>query len=92
MPKLPKPLAFIEPMAATSVPDLPRGPEWSYEVTLDGYCVLACRWARRLPQAARRVAPIVSVCRRVVANGVLQKGGGTHNAFAPPGLLHPVSP
>ena len=37
------PLAFIEPMAATSVAELPRGPEWSYEVKLDGYRVLAVK-------------------------------------------------
>ena len=37
------PLSFIEPMAATSVGALPRGPEWSYEIKLDGYRVLALK-------------------------------------------------
>ena len=37
------PLAFIESMAATQVAELPRGPEWSYEIKLDGYRVLAVK-------------------------------------------------
>jgi ATP-dependent DNA ligase len=28
---------FIEPMMCLAVNDLPAGPDWEYEVTLDGY-------------------------------------------------------
>jgi hypothetical protein len=32
--------AFIEPMAAVVVNELPEGPEWLYELKFDGYRVL----------------------------------------------------
>jgi ATP-dependent DNA ligase len=31
---------FIEPMLALAVKELPTGPEWSYELKLDGYRTL----------------------------------------------------
>ena len=34
---------FIEPMLLQRVPSLPEGPEWSYEVKLDGYRALAIK-------------------------------------------------
>jgi bifunctional non-homologous end joining protein LigD len=34
---------FVEPMAALSVGALPEGPEWSYELKLDGYRALIIR-------------------------------------------------
>ena len=34
------PPTFIQPMAALSVDKLPEGPEWAYEVKLDGYRAL----------------------------------------------------
>ena len=38
MPKSDKPeLAFVEPMECLLVSKLPEGPEWSYEIKLDGY-------------------------------------------------------
>jgi ATP-dependent DNA ligase len=47
MPSRPRaPLAFVEPIAATQVAELPRGPEWSYEIKLDGYRVLAAKRVR----------------------------------------------
>ena len=33
--------AFIEPMECLAVPKLPDGPEWVYEVKLDGYLALS---------------------------------------------------
>src|SRR5580700_5486927 len=33
--------AFIEPMECLAVPKLPDGPEWVYEIKLDGYRALA---------------------------------------------------
>jgi hypothetical protein len=35
-PRKPETPHFIEPMAALSVAVLPEGPEWSYELKLDG--------------------------------------------------------
>jgi len=47
-------LKFIEPMYARAVEKLPEGPEWLYEIKLDGYRALAGRdskgvilWSRR---------------------------------------------
>jgi ATP-dependent DNA ligase len=41
---------FIEPMAALSVAVLPEGPEWSYELKLDGYRALIIKdGAQMLP-------------------------------------------
>jgi hypothetical protein len=43
MPSHSRPLIFVDPMAATQVAELPRGPEWTYEIKLDGYRVLALK-------------------------------------------------
>jgi len=37
---------FIEPMELLAVTRLPEGPEWSYEVKLDGYRAQAIQGAR----------------------------------------------
>ena len=49
-----KPLVFVEPMAATQVAELPRGPEWSYEIKFDGYRVLALKDADRVRLLSRK--------------------------------------
>ena len=36
-----RPLSFVEPLAAQSVRELPRGSDWSYEIKFDGYRALA---------------------------------------------------
>lgn len=36
-------LAFVEPMVALKVEELPVGHEWLYEIKLDGYRVLALK-------------------------------------------------
>jgi len=54
MPKRATPMAFIEPMAATQVAELPRGPEWSYEVKLDGYRSLALKDGDRVRLLSRK--------------------------------------
>ena len=47
-------IAFIEPMYALGVRNLPEGPDWLYEIKLDGYRCLAGKdasgvslWSRR---------------------------------------------
>lgn len=47
-------VSFIEPMYALGVPELPEGPDWLYEIKLDGYRCLAGKdtsgvslWSRR---------------------------------------------
>jgi ATP-dependent DNA ligase len=42
--ELPKRKAeFIEPMECALVPKLPEGPDWTYEVKLDGYRAIGIR-------------------------------------------------
>jgi len=38
---------FIEPMLLQRIQSLPEGPNWAYEVKLDGYRVLATKPARK---------------------------------------------
>jgi ATP-dependent DNA ligase len=49
--------AFIEPMECLAVPKLPDGPEWVYEVKLDGYRALAINLNGRLNLYSRRRKP-----------------------------------
>ena len=72
MPRDDAPLAFIEPMAATSVAALPRGPEWSYEIKLDGYRVLALKngddvrlVSRRNKDLTNDFPSVVAICHEV---------------------------
>ena len=51
---LPEKISFIEPMYALGVRNLPEGPDWLYEIKLDGYRCLAGKdaggaslWSRR---------------------------------------------
>src|SRR5438270_13044540 len=37
---------FIEPMECALVPTLPDGPDWTYEVKLDGYRAIAVKTSR----------------------------------------------
>ena len=82
MPSRPRaPLAFIEPMAATSVAELPRGPEWSYEIKLDGYRVLAVKsgddvrlLSRRNKDLTRDFPSVVAAVRGVRATTVTLDG------------------
>jgi ATP-dependent DNA ligase len=75
------PLAFIEPMAATFVAELPSGPEWSYEIKLDGYRVLALKsgddvrlLSRRSKDLTRDFPSVVAAVRRVSATTVTLDG------------------
>ena len=42
-------IQFIEPMYALGVRTLPEGPDWLYEIKLDGYrCIVARRLAKNI--------------------------------------------
>jgi ATP-dependent DNA ligase len=43
---VPAALSFIPPMELLPVTRLPEGPDWSYEVKLDGYRAQAIRGSR----------------------------------------------
>src|SRR5947207_3094405 len=45
---------FIEPMDCTPVPKLIEGPEWSYEIRLDGYRAVAVKSDRGVTLFSRR--------------------------------------
>src|SRR5689334_5639726 len=45
---------FVKPMLALSVPELPAGPNWLYELKLDGYRVLVVKDRRVVTLFSRR--------------------------------------
>ena len=51
-------ISFIEPMYALGVRSLPEGPDWLYEVKLDGYRCLAGKDARGVSLWSRRANPL----------------------------------
>lgn len=46
--------AFVEPMAARAVTELPEGPQWLYEVKWDGYRALAIKHDQNVRLLSRR--------------------------------------
>jgi DNA ligase D-like protein (predicted ligase) len=50
----PRAAAFIEPMECLAVPKLPDGPEWVYEIKLDGYRALAINCEGKLSLYSRK--------------------------------------
>jgi len=46
--------AFIEPMECLPVPRVPEGPEWTYEIKLDGYRLEAVHSGRKTTLYSRR--------------------------------------
>ncbi|WP_447985710.1 non-homologous end-joining DNA ligase [Nitrospira sp. Nam74] len=50
----PATMAFIEPMLAHPVSTLPQGPQWQYEIKLDGYRALAFKTERGVQLLSRR--------------------------------------
>jgi ATP-dependent DNA ligase len=72
------PLAFIEPMYAEAVRELPDGGLWSYEAKLDGYrCLAATRnghivlWSRRGNGFTSRFPEIARACEKLPAETLI---------------------
>jgi ATP-dependent DNA ligase len=47
-------IEFIEPMLAQPVSNLPEGPQWQYEIKLDGYRALALKTEKAMQLVSRR--------------------------------------
>lgn len=70
--------AFVEPMECLAVPKLPDGPEWVYEIKLDGYRALAINcegklslYSRKRKSFQRQYVHIFDALRETPANTVL---------------------
>jgi DNA ligase D-like protein (predicted ligase) len=68
-PEKPETPRFIEPMAALSVNTLPEGPEWSYEVKLDGYRALIIKDGMSIRVRSRNDKDLMPVYPAVAAAG-----------------------
>lgn len=60
---------FIEPMAALSVATLPEGPEWSYELKLDGYRALIIKDSVSIRVRSRNDKDLMPMYPAVTAAG-----------------------
>jgi DNA ligase D-like protein (predicted ligase) len=68
-PENPETPRFIEPMAALSVGALPEGPEWSYELKLDGYRALIIKDGSAVRVRSRNDKELMSMYPAVAAAG-----------------------
>jgi len=80
---LPLKPAFIEPMLASPVRELPSGAAWSYEAKLDGYRCLAARnsneivlWSRRGNAFTARFPEIARACQAMPTNTMIDGEDG----------------
>jgi len=64
-----QPPGFIEPMAAVSVDVLPEGPEWSYELKLDGYRALIIKDGSVIKIRSRNDKDLIQMYPAVAAAG-----------------------
>lgn len=67
--KGPKAPAFVTPMAAQTVKELPQGDEWLYEPKLDGYRALVLKDGERLQVLSRNHKDLTQMYPRVAAAG-----------------------
>lgn len=63
------PPRFIQPMAALSVDKLPEGPEWAYEVKLDGYRALLMKDGTKVQIRSRNDKNLTTTYPTVAAAG-----------------------
>ena len=89
---------FIEPMYAVGVQKLPEGPDWQYEIKLDGYRCIAAHdstgvklWSRRGNLLTAQFPAIAQACqvlpRGTVVDGeivALDENGLSSSNAAPP--------
>ncbi|MGZ9242504.1 MAG: hypothetical protein ACXW6K_18665 [Candidatus Binatia bacterium] len=73
-------IQFIEPMYAVGVQSLPEGPEWLYEIKLDGYRCIDGRlpsgvtlWSRRGKALTTQFPAIAKACE-LLPSGTLVDG------------------
>jgi bifunctional non-homologous end joining protein LigD len=74
-------LKFIPPMLATLVRTLPEGPQWEYELKLDGYRVEAVKdadnvrlYSRNGNDFTKRFAPVAKCVSKIKATSVVLDG------------------
>jgi DNA ligase D-like protein (predicted ligase) len=60
---------FVEPMAALAVDTLPEGPEWSYELKLDGYRALIIKDGASIKIRSRKDKDLMPMYPAVAAAG-----------------------
>src|SRR5687768_3218829 len=61
--------AFVTPMAAVSVEALPEGPEWTYELKLDGYRALIIKDGASMRIRSRNDKDLMQMYPAVAAAG-----------------------
>jgi len=74
-------LKFVSPMLATLVRTLPEGPEWEYELKLDGYRLQAIKdgdqvrlYSRRGNDFTKKFAPIAARVSKIKASSFILDG------------------
>ena len=72
---------FVQPMLATLVRTLPEGPQWEYELKLDGYRLQAVKhedklrlYSRRGSDFAKKFARIATAVSKIRASSVVLDG------------------
>ena len=58
-----KPPAFVTPMAAQVVKELPEGPDWIYELKFDGYRALIIKDEQRVELRSRKNKDLTGMYR-----------------------------
>ena len=61
-------LSFIEPMECLLVSKLPEGPEWAYEIKLDGYRAQALCAGRSTQLLSRNAKDLAGACNMLVGS------------------------
>ena len=61
--------AFVTPMAAQVVKELPEGPDWTYELKFDGYRALIIKDKQRVELRSRKNKDLTGMYRGIAAAG-----------------------
>jgi len=65
---------FFPPMLATLVKELPEGPQWEYELKLDGYRLQAIKDGDKIRLYSRRGSDFTGRFARIAANVIEDQG------------------